>query len=163
VKTPFCWSLPEFFDHRGSLKIINLSEQFFRNLPISQVIISDNKKGTLRGFHNQRPPFCQTKLVVVLDGKIKDVVVDLDNLNENRPRISEFFLDAGDKNVLYIPASYAHAFQAVEDSKVMYLISGKYNPEAERGFHPLSHTLGISWPVAPILMSDKDEALSIFE
>jgi dTDP-4-dehydrorhamnose 3,5-epimerase len=66
-----------FEDDRGYfLNHINLKEIGI-NIDFIQDNQSHSKKGTLRGLHYQNPPYAQTKLIRVLQGKIIDVAVDL--------------------------------------------------------------------------------------
>ena len=43
-----------------------------------------------------------------------------------------------------------------DESVVIYVCLGAYDASVEKAFHPLK--LGVSWPVAPAILSDKDLA-----
>ena len=69
-----------FVDARGSFVVTYAIDQF-RQLGLPE-FVQDNQAlsthaGTIRGFHFQRPPHAQGKLISVLKGAIFDVAVDL--------------------------------------------------------------------------------------
>ena len=68
-------------DTRGNFSKI-FSEDFFYKIgfkkKIAQINISTNlKKGTIRGFHYQKKPKNEQKLIICNKGKIIDVIIDL--------------------------------------------------------------------------------------
>jgi len=120
-------------------------------------------KGTLRGLHMQLQPFSECKLVRCTRGSIFDVLVDL------RPE-SETYLDwfgveltATSGRMLYIPEGCAHGYITLEpDTDVMYQVSQRYAPQAERGFLWNDPAFNIQWPIAPELISVKDQSHPVF-
>jgi dTDP-4-dehydrorhamnose 3,5-epimerase len=127
--------------------------------------------GTLRGMHYQRPPYTEAKLVRCVRGAIVDIIVDLRSDSPSYLRHEAFQLSADNRNQLYVPPGFAHAFQTlVNDSEVTYLVSAPYTPSAEGGIRYSDPLLAIAWPLAVTAISDKDAnwpvldpvALSIF-
>ena len=58
---------------------------------------------------------------------------------------------------LLIPPGFAHGYLTLEaDSLVTYLISPAYVPQAARGLRWDDPGLGIEWPHAPSVISDRD-------
>jgi dTDP-4-dehydrorhamnose 3,5-epimerase len=69
-------------------------------------------------------------------------------------------LAAGDRRQLYVPGGFAHGFQCLEDrSEVFYLMSDFYVPDLARGIRWDDPTLGIRWPVAEPVLSERDRNL----
>ena len=64
-------SFMESFNEREVEKVLG------RKIAFCQDNQTFSKKGVLRGLHYQLPPFSQTKLVRVVQGKVLDVVVDI--------------------------------------------------------------------------------------
>lgn len=137
-------------------------EQEFRsaglNPRVSQASISYNAaQGTLRGLHYQAAPHAETKIVRCTRGAIWDVVVDV------RPHSSTYLqwtgvtLSADGDEMLYIPEGVAHGFLTLEpDTEIHYQMSVPYSAENGRGIRWNDPALGIDWPVAPRLMSNRD-------
>lgn len=120
--------------------------------------------GTLRGFHYQRPPAAESKLVRCTRGAIVDVVVDL------RPDSATYLqhvaveLTADNRRSLYVPPLFAHAYQTlVDDTEVSYLVSEFYAPGVEDGLRYDDPALGIAWPLAVEAISDKDRSWPLLE
>ncbi len=133
-------------------------EQLGMNSDVVQANVSFNvNKGTLRGMHYQVAPAPETKLVRCTRGSIVDVIVDM---RESSPTYRQHIaveLTAENHRALFVPANFAHGFQTLEDnSEVMYLVSGFYTPECERGLRFNDPALNIQWPVPVEHMSDKD-------
>ena len=58
-----------------------------------------------------------------------------------------------------MPPYFAHAYQTlVDDTEVLYQVSGSYEPTAERGLRYDDPALGITWPLPVAVISDKDAA-----
>lgn len=126
---------------------------------------SNSKKGVLRGLHFQRPPHAQAKLVRVGQGRALDVAVDLrkDSPTYGQNQLVE--LSAGNGNLLYIPAGFAHGFMALEDNTIfLYKCSDYYAPATEGGLRWDDADLNINWgtEMQP-LVSGKDEELPAFK
>jgi dTDP-4-dehydrorhamnose 3,5-epimerase len=117
------------------------------------------KAGTVRGFHFQRPPFAEAKLVTCIRGNILDIAVDI---REGSPTFLKHYaaeLSADNACSLLIPPGFAHGFQTLEDDVILiYAHSAPYRAEAEGGLNPLDPRLAIAWPQAPNSLSPRDEA-----
>jgi dTDP-4-dehydrorhamnose 3,5-epimerase len=116
-------------------------------------------RGTVRGMHFQYPPKAETKLVRCTRGAIVDVIVDL------RPESATYLehvsveLSAENARSLYVPRRFGHGYQVLEDvTETSYIVSEFYSPEHEGGLRFDDPALGITWPLPPGDMSDKDRA-----
>jgi dTDP-4-dehydrorhamnose 3,5-epimerase len=120
--------------------------------------LSRSHRGVLRGLHLQRPPG-QPKLVRCARGRIFDVAVDVRPNSPTFGRWESFELDAVLHRQLYIPAGFAHGFQALEDEvDVAYKVATPYDPAAEVGIRWDDPEIGIEWPIDPAVVSERDEA-----
>lgn len=114
-------------------------------------------KGTLRGMHYQEAPHSEVKLVRCLRGAIWDVIVDIKAASPTYGCWQGFELSAANGSALYIPKGFAHGFQALSDDvEVGYLISVPYSPSAARGIRYDDSTVGIQWPIAVSVISERD-------
>ena len=116
------------------------------------------KKGTLRGMHYQVPPFREIKLVRCISGKVFDVIIDI---RKNSPTFLKWYgveLTALEKNMLYIPAGFAHGFQTLtDDCELIYHHSEFYTPGAEGGIQYNEPKVNIRWPLEVTSTSERDE------
>jgi dTDP-4-dehydrorhamnose 3,5-epimerase len=124
----------------------------------------NERKGTLRGMHFQRPPHAEVKLVRCLKGAVLDVVVDLNPGSATYRQWRGFELSADNRRQLYIPRGFAHGFQTLQDdSEVGYLISEFYTPEASAGVRWNDPAFGVVWPLPISVISEKDRAWPDFQ
>jgi len=120
-----------------------------------------SKKGVLRGLHYQLPPFSQTKLVRVIQGKVLDVVVDI---RKGSPTFGHHFsceLSAENQVELYIPRGFAHGFITLSDTSIFsYKVDQYYHPQNEGSIAPDDPSLAIDWQLAKEewIQSEKDKA-----
>ena len=131
------------------------------NKTIRQINLSHNKaEGTLRGLHYQDEPHSEIKVVRCLKGRIWDVAVDLRKNSKTYLAWHAVEIDPISSNALVIPKGCAHGFQVLEpNSDVLYLHTGDYIPQCERGIRWNDPKLSISWPIKPINMSERDQQL----
>lgn len=131
--------------------------------------ISENRrKGTLRGLHYQDEPAVEVKVVQCVRGAIYDVIVDLRPRSETYGHWAGFELSAENRQLLYIPAGFAHGFLTLEDdTAVQYLISEYYAPGLARGVRWDDPAFGIRWPLASevseVIMAEKDRLWPDFQ
>jgi dTDP-4-dehydrorhamnose 3,5-epimerase len=122
------------------------------------------QRGTLRGLHFQAPPFTEIKVVRCLKGAIFDVIVDLRAGSPTLGGWRSFELTESNRHQLYIPAGFAHGFQALTDNvEVAYLISQSYVPEASRGVPFNDPAFKITWPLSVTNISQKDLSWPAFD
>lgn len=115
------------------------------------------KKGTLRGLHFQFPPFAEAKLVRAIQGEILDVFVDLRKDSETFGQWGAILLSDGLKNLAFIPRGFAHGYCTLSDvAEVVYKVDSPYTPEQEGGIKWDDPDIGIQWPVAHPILSEKD-------
>lgn len=151
-----------FNDSRGYLSEIykkSVFEENGLNSTFSQELLSLSHRGVVRGLHYQLMPQPQVKLVRVLAGCVFDVVVDLRTNSPSFGRWKSFELSESNKRQLWIPAGFAHGFQALEENTLLlYKLSSEYSPVLERGIVWNDPDLDIKWPIKDVHVSNKDSA-----
>ncbi|QXJ31861.1 dTDP-4-dehydrorhamnose 3,5-epimerase [Saccharolobus shibatae] len=144
-----------FPDKRGFFLEVFKSADFAKaEIPnIVQANMSFSIKRVVRGLHYQITPKEQGELVFTPKGKILDVAVDL---RKSSPTFGKYVkVELSDENhyMLWIPPGFAHGFQALEDSTVVYFLThNDYSTPHERCVN-YSY---VDWPIKEILISDKD-------
>ncbi|MDX1617704.1 MAG: dTDP-4-dehydrorhamnose 3,5-epimerase [Balneolaceae bacterium] len=149
-----------YSDNRGFF-LETYRKQHFLERDIRVEFVQDNLSssgyGTVRGLHYQIENQ-QAKLVMVPLGKILDVAVDLRKGSPTFGQYSSAMLSEKNKNLLYIPAGFAHGFSVLsERAMVSYKCSDYYNADAERGLLWNDPALGIDWKVSDPILSEKDQ------
>ncbi len=155
-----------FRDERGFF-LEPYSKKKFREAGIEIDFVQDNhsmstQKGVLRGLHFQKPPFSQTKLVRVVQGKVYDVIVDLRKNSPTFGKWKGFLLSADNFEMLLVPQGFAHGFLTLEDNtEFMYKVDNFYNKESEGGIIWNDEELKIDWPIETenLVLSEKDKEL----
>ena len=130
--------------------------------PFVQVNYSRSERDVLRGMHYQAAPYAQGKLVWVISGEIFDAAADIREGSSTYGKWVSARLSAERKNMLWVPAGFAHGFCVMSDmAEVVYFVTGsEYTPEAERGIIWNDETLGITWPTQKPVLSEKDRTYS---
>jgi len=127
--------------------------------PIQANMSSTRTRGTIRGMHFQREPRGEAKLVRCSKGRIWDVIADLRPKSSTFGRTFGVELSCEGATALYIPAGFAHGFQALtDDVAVDYLMDERYVPELADGFRYDDPATRIEWPLPARLVSEKDLA-----
>ena len=134
---------------------------------------SKSTKGVLRGLHYQIPPFSQSKLVRVLEGKVLDVAVDI---RKNSPTFGQHIaieLSSESMQQLFIPQGFAHGFAVLSEIAIInYRVDNLYSPEHEKGIAFNDLKLNIDWrfKMEELKLSEKDrlhpnleDAIEIFD
>ncbi|MDE0828153.1 MAG: dTDP-4-dehydrorhamnose 3,5-epimerase [Vicinamibacterales bacterium] len=120
--------------------------------------------GTLRGLHYQNDPYSEAKLVRCIRGRLYDVLVDLRPDSATFTRWHGVELSADNRRSLYVPPRFAHGFITLEsDTETLYLTSARYAPEHERAVRWDDPCFNIEWPIAPAVMSDRDQSHRDFD
>jgi len=121
---------------------------------------SKSSKGVLRGLHYQLPPFAQTKLVRVIQGKVLDVAVDIRKGSPTFGKHVAVELSSENKRQLLVPRGFAHAFVVLEDETVFaYKVDNYYNSGCDRGILFSDEALDIDWTLnsEELNLSPKDK------
>ena len=125
--------------------------------PFVQDNLSQSPRGTLRGLHYQEP-HAQGKLVMVTEGAVYDVVVDI---RKGSPSFGRWYgaeISAENRLQIYVPPGCAHGFYVTSDrASFLYKCTDYYAPGDERGILWSDPALAIPWPVATPVLSAKDQ------
>ena len=150
-----------FNDDRGFFSE-SYSKPMWAEAGFEHVFVQDNlsksRRGTLRGMHYQLDPHGMGKLVRCVSGAVYDVAVDLRTGSPSYAKWVGRELSAENNLSLWVPVGFAHGFVALEDdSLVHYKCTEIHTPEAERAVSYRDPQIGIEWPLAPSVVSQKDE------
>jgi dTDP-4-dehydrorhamnose 3,5-epimerase len=132
---------------------------------LSQCSLSFNPaKGTLRGMHYQAPPNAETRIVRCTRGSALDVVIDVRPQSATYKSWFSVLLTEHNHRMIYIPEGFAHGFITLEpDTELFYQISTPYAPESVRGLRWNDLAFNITWPMAPVVISERDASYADFE
>ena len=124
--------------------------------PFVQDNLSRSARGTLRGLHFQNPK-PQGKLVTVLRGAVRDVVVDVRIGSPTFGRHVVADLDDDNRRQLWVPRGFAHGFVVRSDSAdFFYKCDELYSPADEKVLRWNDPELRIDWGVEAPLLSPRD-------
>ena len=137
--------------HAGKFAAAGLDLRFV------QSNVSRSARGVLRGLHYQWPQ-PQGKLVNVLEGEVYDVAVDIRVGSPSFGQWVAAILSADNKRHFWIPEGYAHGFVVLsEHATFSYQCTALYDRAADAGVRWNDAQIGIDWPLAQPLLSDKDQ------
>ena len=144
-----------FYDQRGFLREAYKKKLIKKNLIFA--IISKSKKNVLRGLHMQkRNP--QDKYILVLKGKILDVVVDARKNSKTYGKHYKVVLSDKNGKSFFIPKGFLHGFLGLEkENIVLYGCTNYRNQKSEITVNWNDKKLKIKWPVKKPIVSIKDQ------
>jgi dTDP-4-dehydrorhamnose 3,5-epimerase len=153
-------------DERGSFARTWCADEFAAAgidfVPVQGNLSRTDAVATLRGLHFQRPPDEETKLVQCLRGGVFDAIVDLRRASPTFGRSAAVVLEEGDGRSLFVPAGCAHGFLTTRpDTELHYVMGARHVPASARGVRWDDPALGIEWPDAPRVISERDAALPL--
>ena len=99
------------------------------------------------------------KLVHVVRGSVIDYIVDIRANSDTYGEYYQFELNDQNNKILWVPPGYAHGFEALEDTLVMYKCTAFYNPAGEGAISLFDPHVGIEYRThrSEMLMSEKDK------
>lgn len=116
-----------------------------------------HKTGTTRGLHYQAASHPEAKFFRCIRGETFNVAVDVRQTSPTFGRWTGVVLSAENRRALYVPPCCAAGYQTLtDDAEILYTVSGYYAPEAERGIRHDDPEIGVEWPLAPTVVSEKD-------
>ena len=151
-----------FGDERGFL-IESFSAERWREFGVDAEFVQENhsrstQRGTLRGLHFQTSPG-QGKLVRCVRGAIFDVAVDLRRGSPTYGKWEGHVLDDVSHRQLWVPVGFGHGFQVLSEvADVAYKLTSLYDPATEAEIAWDDPEVGIEWPLAEPLLSERDKA-----
>jgi dTDP-4-dehydrorhamnose 3,5-epimerase len=165
-----CILEPKVFGDTRGYFFESFNQKKFSDLGVSANFVQDNESyssyGTLRGLHFQKGEFAQAKLIRVVKGAIKDVVVDLRKDSVTFGQTFSAELNDENKRMLFVPRGFAHGFIVLSETcTFLYKCDNFYSPEHESGIYYDDADLAIVWdiPKEKILLSEKDKKLKSFK
>ncbi len=144
----------------------SLFKDKFGDLRFFQDNESKSSKGVLRGFHFQKPPFDQAKLVRCVKGEVLDVALDLRKNSSTYGKHEKVILSGENKKQFFIPRGFAHAYLVLSETAIFsYKVDNYYAPKYDCGVIWNDPTLSINWGVekSKIIISEKDKNLEMLE
>ena len=150
IKYPKLININSHNDKRGSLREIYKKNNLFPKFVFALSVYS--KKNVFRGLHFQKKKQ-QSKLIIVIDGKLIDYCVDLRKKSKNYLKVYKYKLNKN--SILFVPKGFAHGYFAVEKTKMIYLLSDYRSKKDECGIDFRDKKLRIKLN-NKILLSKKD-------
>jgi len=131
----------------------------FPDVDFVQDNFSRSGRSVLRGIHFQRRR-PQGKLVQVTRGAVFDVAVDLRPGSPTFGHWCGMELSEDNHRQIWIPEGFGHGFCVLSDTAdFQYKCTDYYDPADEGGVRWNDTDIGIEWPVAAPVLSEKDTRL----
>ncbi|MGB0948485.1 MAG: dTDP-4-dehydrorhamnose 3,5-epimerase [Marinirhabdus sp.] len=173
-KTPLkdCFVLqPSVFeDKRGEFIETYNAGAFKKAMGAPPRFVQDNQSrstyGVLRGMHFQKGEMAQAKLVRVVHGRVRDIVVDIRKGSETFGKSFSIELSSDNKLQLFVPRGFAHGFVTLSETSVFaYKCDNFYDKASESGIIYNDATLALDWhlPQEDLIISEKDLQLPTFQ
>ena len=113
---------------------------------------------TLRGFHYQKKPFSEAKIVSCLKGKIFLVLLNINKNSKHYLKYVKFILKENDNTSVLISKDCATAFLTLKSKTlVLYYMSDFYKKNESIGIRYNDPKLKVKWPIKPKVISQRDK------
>ena len=122
---------------------------------MARIVYTRSHPGVVRGMHYQSPG-PMGKFVRCVRGRVFDVVVDVRQDSPGYGQWRSYILSEDVSVSLWVPRGFAHGFQSMTASGVLYLCDEQFLPACDQAFSPLDPRVGIAWPQTITGMSDRD-------
>jgi dTDP-4-dehydrorhamnose 3,5-epimerase len=138
------------------------SQPKLANADFNARFVQDNlaytaQPGTLRGLHCQRPSCAQGKLLRVITGAIRDVIVDAREGSTTYGEHVKIDLRADEPVAIWVPEGFLHGLVTLEpDTRVLYKVTAAFSAEHDMAVAWNDPALDIDWGVETPTLSDKD-------
>jgi dTDP-4-dehydrorhamnose 3,5-epimerase len=129
--------------------------------PFVQSNLSRSREGVLRGMHFHRR---QSDLWLLVDGRALAATTDLRPLLDGgdaggeAATVTSQVVELMPGDALFIPRLVAHGFWALEDTKLMYLVTNEFDGTDEHGFAWNDPLAAVDWPDGQPILSERDSA-----
>jgi len=171
TEIPDAWIIqPKVYaDERGYFFESFRKEEFEANIGKVDFIQENESRsgyGTLRGLHYQSGAYSQAKLVRVIQGTVRDVIVDLRRSSPTFGKHICVELSGENKRQLFVPRGMAHGFLVTSESAVFaYKVDNIYAPQSEKSLLYADKKLAIDWQIeeSQLILSKKDKEGILFE
>jgi dTDP-4-dehydrorhamnose 3,5-epimerase len=155
-------------DERGIFRRSFCVEEFKKNqinFKVFQGNISENfKKHTLRGFHYQKVPSNESKIISCVTGSLFNVVIDLRKTSKTYLKSVALKISSDKKESIYVPPGCANAFLTLSDKTIVhYYMGDSFSPESYSGIRYNDPMFSIDWPFEPKVISEKDLNIADFQ
>jgi len=160
--------LPDVYrDQRGAFRrnfCVNELARIGIDFAVCQGNISENPKPfTMRGFHYQRVPSKESKILTPVSGCLFNVVIDLRKDSDTYLEWLALEVSAVRRESLHVPAGCANAFLTMEENTVVqYYMGDHFRPESYSGFRYNDPGFDIPWPCEPKIISERDASFPDF-
>src|ERR1700675_3464683 len=152
--------VPDIFQDSRGFFMETFREDQFKEFGLPTEFVQDNHsrsgKGVVRGLHFQWDP-PMGKLMRVTAGSAFLVAVDI---RKGSPTLGKWVgieASAGNRRCVWAPAGFARGFCALSDgAEIQYKCTGLYNRPAESAMRWDDPAIGIEWPLADVVVSEKD-------
>jgi dTDP-4-dehydrorhamnose 3,5-epimerase len=141
-------------DDRGRLLETFRQEWFPDAPPMVQGVLSDSRRGVIRGLHYHRR---QADYWHVPHGRIFVAMFDLRRSSPTRGDAFTIEIGEGAGVGIYIPPGVAHGYQALTDATLTYLVDRYYDASDEQGVAWDDPDAAIAWPLADPILSERDK------
>lgn len=153
-----------FKDERGALKktFFSAVENSLSDFIVKEIWFTTSNKDVIRGMHFQLGNTPGRKLISVISGCVRDVLIDLRSDSTTFNKVIEIELKGEDDLTLFIPAGVAHGYHAKSDKTiVMYVSDVNHIPNDDIGIKWSS--IDFNWGVSNPIVSKRDEQLITLE
>jgi len=160
--------LSPFTDERGSF-VRMFCEEEFKTIGLDKGIVQVNhsvnsNKGTFRGFHYQKPPFSETKIIRCIRGEVLDMVIDIRKKSPTFLKSFAINLSSENNKMIVVPDGMAHGFITLDDNtELVYFHTAFYKPGCEGAIRYDDPALDVKLPFKPIVISEKDKSYPLID
>jgi dTDP-4-dehydrorhamnose 3,5-epimerase len=157
-----------FIDERGAFRrslCLDELKTACIDFTVCQGNISENfSQYTMRGFHFQKEPSAEAKIITPITGSLRNVVIDLRKNSETFLKWIALEVSSVKRDSLLVPAGCANAFLTMDTNTIIHYYMGDFFRAATySGFRFNDPYFNIPWPVQPAVISERDKTFPDFK